>query len=360
MSDNRYILDSKGRRLALLDNQGNLSREAMARYLADGLSSEDRAKVDMMADNDPMTREALDGLLKAPMNHSATIASLMTEIANRSGATVLSSNRPEMNFPWLRIAAGIAVIAVAIAIGLISPRWFERNKLAEAQPVSSTEPETAPDDIHVRLETDETPITMESGIEDTPQSASLENVVVQDIQNTVKHTEEAHAKKKDDKERISGELALQEKKKDSVKPMKVEPATEVSQTISTSGAVATDKFSVAAAARTLADSPAKPMSYDKVETPARFPGGDLEMFRFIKLNRNFPEPLRNEGIKGSVLVKFTINVDGRMDNIDLLEGFHPVLDQDALRVIRAMPRWAPAEHDGKKVTVVRTVAINYD
>jgi len=363
MADNRHILDPKGRRIALMDGHGNLSREAMTLYLADGLSSEDRAKVDAVADSDPMTREAIDGLLKVPVNHTAAIASLMTDMAERSGADVLPIERPASDIPYLRIAAGVALLAVAVTIGMTVPKWFAgKSEIAENRPVETArtaipaEEESEDDAASPSIAMDEDAVVMESEEGESPLAETLKETPTQ--------------LKSEEKKESSPPATVETKaKKDEPKP---EPrpvarteSPEVAAATGTSGEegmnVAMEKAApMARSAETARKEVSKPLPYDKVDTPARFPGGDLEMFRFIRLNRNYPEPLRNQGIKGSVLVRFVINADGRMTDISLLEGFHPVLDQDAMRVMRAMPRWASAEHDGNKVAVTRTVAVQYE
>ena len=359
MSDHRHILDAKGRKVALLDGQGNLSREAMTLYLADGLSAEDRTKVDAVADSDPMTRDALDGLLKVPVNHSSAIASMMMEMAERSGSSVLPAPRQSSELPWLRIAAAVVALAVVITIGIMGQRWYsDHQEMADATPpqaiekipateVTELDAEDEPEDITTsEATTDEQPEPVADKIPEPPSAVE----------------QAANTKEKKEIPKAQPEITKPLLKKDVTSDDTIHRTA--SPSLASSESADADEVASGATARTAQsdtkERSVKPMSYDMVDTPARFPGGDLEMFRFIKLNKNFPEPLKNEGMKGSVLVKFVVNTQGRIENIQLVEGFHPVLDQDALRVVRAMPKWTPAEHQGQKVPVARTVAVQYE
>src|SRR5258708_2682142 len=55
--------------------------------------------------------------------------------------------------------------------------------------------------------------------------------------------------------------------------------------------------------------------------------------------------------KGEVLVEFTINIQGRVENVKVIKSRDPLLDQEAVRVIQRSPRWKPAMQNGKKVPV---------
>jgi protein TonB len=101
------------------------------------------------------------------------------------------------------------------------------------------------------------------------------------------------------------------------------------------------------------------VSFDLVENPPRFPGGDLEMFRFINRNKNYPEALKNEGVSGNVFVNFTVEKDGKLTEIEVTKGVSTVLDEDARRVLIAMPKWNPGEQGGEPVRTSRTLVIKY-
>jgi len=96
-----------------------------------------------------------------------------------------------------------------------------------------------------------------------------------------------------------------------------------------------------------------------VEEPPRFPGGNDAMLRFLAENIHYPQPSRQEAIQGTVYLTFVINTDGSVDNARVLRGVHWSLDEEALRVIRAMPEWIPGKQRGKPVNVQFTMPIRF-
>lgn len=85
------------------------------------------------------------------------------------------------------------------------------------------------------------------------------------------------------------------------------------------------------------------------ELQAQFPGGKDSLFRFINRNFRYPTQAAAENIQGVVKVKFTINTDGALEDIKVVNSVHPILDNEALRLVKLMPRWQPGIMDGKKV-----------
>jgi len=80
-----------------------------------------------------------------------------------------------------------------------------------------------------------------------------------------------------------------------------------------------------------------------------FPGGTDSLFKFLESNLIYPEDAKKDSIQGRVICRFTIDTDGSITDIQVLRSVHPSLDAEAVRVISAMPKWVPAEIDGKKI-----------
>lgn len=95
----------------------------------------------------------------------------------------------------------------------------------------------------------------------------------------------------------------------------------------------------------------KDSSEVREERPAEFPGGVTELSRFIKTNMEYPIEAREQGISGRVHTKFVINSFGYIENIEILKGVKNCAscDQEAIRLLRIMPRWQPASVNGKNV-----------
>ena len=90
-----------------------------------------------------------------------------------------------------------------------------------------------------------------------------------------------------------------------------------------------------------------------VEDKPMFNGKDAETgFReYVRLNTNYPPVAQENGITGRIYVEFAIGRDGVVTDVRILRGVDPLLDNEALRVIRASPKWTPGMQRGKPVKV---------
>ena len=93
--------------------------------------------------------------------------------------------------------------------------------------------------------------------------------------------------------------------------------------------------------------------FAEVSEKPTFNGKDAETgFReYIRENTIYPVTAQENGIIGRVYVEFTIDKDGSVTDVRLLRGVDPLLDAEALRVIKASPKWTPGKHGGKAVRV---------
>lgn len=82
---------------------------------------------------------------------------------------------------------------------------------------------------------------------------------------------------------------------------------------------------------------------------AEYPGGPEAMMKFISENIQYPPDAKEMCVQGKVFVSLIIERDGSLSRVAVIRGVHSSLDKEALRVIRAMPNWIPAEVRGKNV-----------
>lgn len=80
-----------------------------------------------------------------------------------------------------------------------------------------------------------------------------------------------------------------------------------------------------------------------------FKGGEEARQRFIMLKSVYPTEALKKGIQGTVMLSFIVEVNGRITNIKVIDSVHPLLDAEAVRVARLMPKWIPGKHQGKAV-----------
>jgi protein TonB len=90
-----------------------------------------------------------------------------------------------------------------------------------------------------------------------------------------------------------------------------------------------------------------------------FPGGNLGLIRFIAVNVKYPKIANERNIEGIVYIKFCVTSNGDVDKVSVASGVDPLLDREALRVIRNLPKWVPGEQEGKRVSVWFIVPINF-
>ena len=80
---------------------------------------------------------------------------------------------------------------------------------------------------------------------------------------------------------------------------------------------------------------------------------------FIGKNIKYPEKNRENGITGIVIVEFTITTEGNIEDVKVVKGVDPLLDNEAIRVVKLMPKWTPAENKGEKVNMIYNLPIRF-
>jgi len=96
-----------------------------------------------------------------------------------------------------------------------------------------------------------------------------------------------------------------------------------------------------------------------VEKMPSFPGGEGEMYKFIGNNISYPRMAKESGISGRVFVTFVVEKDGSVTDVKILRGIGGGCDEEAIRVIKAMPTWSPGEQRGKAVRVQYRMPIKF-
>ena len=80
-----------------------------------------------------------------------------------------------------------------------------------------------------------------------------------------------------------------------------------------------------------------------------FPGGSEGLKAYLIENLRYPDQAKKDGVEGRVVVLFTVAEDGSIVNIEVSRGIGSGCDEEAVRVVKAMPKWKPAVKDGKPV-----------
>ncbi|OJJ19132.1 hypothetical protein BKI52_20160 [marine bacterium AO1-C] len=93
------------------------------------------------------------------------------------------------------------------------------------------------------------------------------------------------------------------------------------------------------------------------EKQAEFPGGRANLYKYIQQNLKYPPKARQMAIEGKVYVELIIGKDGSIVSIRVVRGLSKDCDQEAIRVMKKMPKWTPATVRGRRVKQKITVPI---
>ena len=96
-----------------------------------------------------------------------------------------------------------------------------------------------------------------------------------------------------------------------------------------------------------------------VEEMPEFPGGEEGLLKFVTENTKYPEVAKEKKIQGKVYVQFVINRDGNVEDVKLVKGVDPLLDEAAMNIVKSMPQWNPGKQRGQYVKVSFTIPINF-
>ena len=99
--------------------------------------------------------------------------------------------------------------------------------------------------------------------------------------------------------------------------------------------------------------------YDIVEQMPSFPGGDRKLMEYLASSIQYPPECKESRIQGRVIVTFVVERDGSISHAKVAKSLDPLLDAEALRVVKAMPKWIPGRQAGVTVAVKYTIPVNF-
>ena len=99
--------------------------------------------------------------------------------------------------------------------------------------------------------------------------------------------------------------------------------------------------------------------FDVVEKMPEYPGGIEKLFEYLSQNIRYPKEAMEKDIQGRVIVTFVVKKDGSISDASVVRSVDPLLDEEGLRVISAMPNWTPGMQNGEAVNVKYTVPISF-
>lgn len=104
------------------------------------------------------------------------------------------------------------------------------------------------------------------------------------------------------------------------------------------------------------DHPSSNINYNVAEQMPSFKGN---VNHWLAENLHYPTVAAENGVQGRVIVRFVVQKDGSISNVSVIRGVDPALDREAMRVVKAMPRWSPGWKDGEPVNVWFTLPITF-
>lgn len=102
-----------------------------------------------------------------------------------------------------------------------------------------------------------------------------------------------------------------------------------------------------------------PLNLRVVEKLPEFPGGMVEFMKWITKNLRYPPAAQRQKIQGQVKVAFIIGKDGTVSELKVVKSADPLLDSEALRVLRMMPKWKPGQDKGKPCMTYFCIPVNF-
>ncbi len=104
---------------------------------------------------------------------------------------------------------------------------------------------------------------------------------------------------------------------------------------------------------------AEDVIFTVVEDQPSFPGGEEARMKYLIDNLRYPQMAREAGIQGTVFVTFVVERDGSVTDVRVLRGIGGGCDEEAVRVVRNMPRWEPGRQRGQPVRVQFNMPIRF-
>lgn len=122
--------------------------------------------------------------------------------------------------------------------------------------------------------------------------------------------------------------------------------------------------SCAAAKKTAGSQKSTPLQpptevFTVVEEMPIFPGGEAALMKYVYSNIVYPKAAKDKNIQGKVVLKFVVGADGTVGDIQVFRSVDPLLDAEAVRVIKASPKWQPGKQGGKPVNVYYSLPVTY-
>ena len=99
--------------------------------------------------------------------------------------------------------------------------------------------------------------------------------------------------------------------------------------------------------------------FTAVEKMPEFPGGNKALMKFISDNLVYPPSAKESRIEGRVIVQLVVTETGEIGDVRIVRGVDMALDNEAIRVVKSLPRFTPAFNDGQAVNAWYTIPVTF-
>ena len=312
----------------LFNQSGNLTIEAIERYLAGMLDKDEMEIVRKHLEVSPFDREAIEGIQRHGLKDISGDVNLLNNKIQKSVKITekAENNRISVKAYWYAAAGIILLAGLSMMLLFLTDYLPIHNRLAVNTPSTVNEEATIEAQPSIEspvIQPDTLPDSMQNTniIEpvmtrpETKKVTIIDNDAVVDEQFIVENIEDAE---------VAAEQEI--------------PAMEIME--EESAAEEVEIFMV-------------------VEQMPEFPGGEDSLNIFLVQNITYPQSARDNNIQGRVFVTFCIEKDGTVSDARILRGIGGGCDEEALRVINLMPGWIPGRQRGQPVRVQYNMPIKF-
>jgi TonB family protein len=101
------------------------------------------------------------------------------------------------------------------------------------------------------------------------------------------------------------------------------------------------------------------IAYTYTEIPARFPGGENDLEKYIEAVMIYPKEAKEKNIEGRVFISFIVERDGSLSDITLVRKLGFGCDEEAIRIVKTMPNWEPAQQNKHIIRFRATLPVKF-
>ncbi len=105
------------------------------------------------------------------------------------------------------------------------------------------------------------------------------------------------------------------------------------------------------------EEPSQP--FIQVEQMPQYPGGPNALMKYIRENLKYPNDAATQGVEGKVILRFIVSKIGEVKDVTTVRSLSPSSDEEAMRVVREMPKWTPGKQNGQEVDVYYTLPVSF-